>query len=47
MSDFDNTWKRTHFCGDLREETSQKVILNGWVRGLREHSQKTVFRSMG
>ena len=40
MSDFDSTWKRTHFCGELRAEIPQKVILNGWVRGLREHSQK-------
>ena len=39
MSDFDISWKRTHFSGELREKANE-VILNGWVRGLREHSQQ-------
>lgn len=39
MSDFDMSWGRTHFCGALRERATE-VILNGWVRGLREHSHQ-------
>lgn len=39
MPDFDVSWKRAQFCGELREKADE-VILNGWVRGLREHSQQ-------
>ena len=38
MNLFTAKWRRTHLCGDLRaEHKGQKVILNGWVRGLRNH----------
>lgn len=39
MSDFDTSWKRTHFCGELQKKMGG-VVLNGWVRGLREHSRQ-------
>lgn len=39
MPDFDTSWKRTYFCGELQKKVSG-VILNGWVRGLREHSRR-------
>ncbi|MCY4512600.1 MAG: aspartate--tRNA ligase [Bdellovibrionales bacterium] len=31
-------WSRTHRCGEIRKShEGQKVTLNGWVRGLRNH----------
>ena len=31
-------WRRTHRCGEIRKShKNQKVTLNGWVRGLRNH----------
>lgn len=37
---FENKWKRDRFCGELKIEEKKQVTLNGWVRGLREHSQQ-------
>ena len=38
MNLFTTKWRRTHLCGKLRtDHKGQKVILNGWVRGLRNH----------
>ena len=30
-------WKRTHLCGNLKVSHTGRVVLNGWVRGLRDH----------
>lgn len=41
MNSFDSSWQRTKGCGELRKVSqAERVILNGWVRGLREHSQQ-------
>ena len=38
MSSLTAEWRRTHLCGSLRaDHKDQKVILNGWVRGFRNH----------
>ena len=38
MSLFTAKWRRTCSCGELRtDHKGQKVTLNGWVRGLRNH----------
>ena len=40
MNCFDSFWQRTRLCGELQDASTNPVVLNGWVRGLREHSQQ-------
>ena len=37
-SKWENTKKRTHLCGEiLFDLNDQQIVLNGWVKGLRDH----------
>ena len=37
---FTQQWKRTHLCGQLTlKEKDQTVMLNGWIRSLRDHGK--------
>lgn len=36
---FTTSWKRTHLCSQLEaKHENQKIILNGWVKRMRDHS---------
>ena len=40
FKEMNKKWKRTRYCGEVGKK-DKEVILNGWVRGLRDHGKLT------